>query len=69
MTANLFTVNYARMILLSILFSFLGNVAGLILSYYLNVPSGALIIFVLILIFFAAKIIKTFAKKNRPAMA
>jgi zinc transport system permease protein len=57
------------MILLSILFSFLGNVAGLILSYYLNVPSGALIIFVLILIFFAAKIIKTFAKKNRPAMA
>lgn len=62
MTANLFTVNYAKMITLSILFSFVGSVAGLILSYYLNVPSGAFIIFVMILIFFAAKMIKTLAK-------
>ncbi len=68
MTANLFTVNYARMILLSILFSLLGSVAGLILSYYLNVPSGALIIFVLIVVFFTARAIKAIAKKNQPVM-
>ncbi|NCC91332.1 MAG: metal ABC transporter permease, partial [Spirochaetia bacterium] len=62
MTANLFTVNYARMIGLSILFSFVGSISGLFLSYYLNVPSGALIIFVLIIIFFGAKAIKAIVK-------
>jgi len=66
MTANLFTVNYSKIILLSILFSFVGCVAGLFLSYYLNVPSGAFIIFVLIIMFFLAKAVQTLAKQNRP---
>jgi zinc transport system permease protein len=66
MTANLFTVNYSKMILLSVLFSFAGCVAGLLLSYYLNVPSGAFIIFVLIMMFFAGKAIKKLL--GRPAM-
>jgi zinc transport system permease protein len=60
MTANLFTVNYSKMIVLSVLFSFAGCVAGLLLSYYLNVPSGAFIIFVLIMMFFAGKAIRKF---------
>ena len=58
MTANLFTVNYSKIISLSILFSFVGCVAGLFLSYYLNVPSGAFIIFVLIVMFFIGKAVK-----------
>lgn len=62
MTANLFTVNYGKMIGLSILFSFVGSITGLFLSYYLNVPSGALIIFVLIMIFFLARGIKALIK-------
>lgn len=62
MTANLFTVNYGKMIGLSILFSFVGSISGLFLSYYLNVPSGALIIFVLIVIFFLARGIKALTK-------
>ncbi len=61
MTANLFTVNYAKIISLSILFSFVGCVSGLILSYYLNVPSGAFIIFALIVMFFIAKAIRAIA--------
>ena len=64
MTANLFTVNYSKIISLSILFSFVGCVAGLLLSYYLNVPSGAFIIFVLIVMFFIAKTIKTIASSS-----
>lgn len=60
MTANLFTVSYSKIISLSILFSFVGCVTGLLLSYYLNVPSGAFIIFVLIIMFFIAKAIKSF---------
>jgi len=65
MTANLFTVNYAKIIALSVLFSFVGCVAGLLLSYYLNVPSGAFIIFVLIVMFFLARTVKAFTKQNR----
>lgn len=58
MTANLFTVNYSRIISLSVGISFIACVVGLLLSYYLNVPSGAFIIFVLIMMFFAGKFIK-----------
>lgn len=64
MTANLFTVNYGKIISLSAVISFVGCVAGLLLSYYLNVPSGAFIIFVLIVVFFAGKIIKATIKKK-----
>jgi ABC-type Fe3+-siderophore transport system permease subunit len=58
MTANLLTVNYHKIISLSVLFSFIGCVLGLFLSYYLNVPSGAFIIFVLILMYFLFKGVK-----------
>ncbi len=58
MTANLFTVSYSKIISLSVLFSFVGCVTGLLLSYYLNVPSGAFIIFILILIFFIGRTLK-----------
>lgn len=68
MTANLFTVNYSRLILLSIIFSFVGCVAGLLLSYYLNVPSGAFIIFVLIMMFFIAKGIKAIMAKLKKSI-
>lgn len=59
MTANMFTVNYSKIIILSIIFSFVGCTAGLLLSYYLNVPSGAFIIFILIIMYFIAKVIKS----------
>lgn len=59
MTANLFTVNYSKIISLSIVFSFIGCSAGLLLSYYLNVPSGAFIIFVLIMMYLIAKLFKS----------
>jgi zinc transport system permease protein len=59
MTANLFTVNYGKIICLSAAISIVGCVKGLLLSYYLNVPSGAFIIFVLIIMYLAAKIIKS----------
>lgn len=64
MTANLFTVNYSKIIGLSIAISFVGCVLGLLLSYYLNVPSGAFIIFVLIVMFFVGKLIKMIIKAN-----
>ena len=56
MTANIFTNRFYKIMLGSVVISFVGSVAGLLLSYFLNVPSGAFIIFVLILIFLGAKL-------------
>ena len=56
MTANIFTNRFSKIMLGSVVISFVGCVAGLLLSYFLNVPSGAFIIFVLILIFLLAKL-------------
>ncbi len=55
MTANLFTSNFRKMIFLSIGISFLCCLGGLILSYCLNVPSGAFIILVMTVLFGLSK--------------
>lgn len=57
-TVNLFTSNFKKIIWGSILIGFLSCVAGLVLSYFLNVPSGAFIILVLVVLFLAVKTIK-----------
>lgn len=57
-TVNLFTSDFRKIIWGSIGIGFAGCVAGLVLSYYLNVPSGAFIIFVLVLLFLILKTIK-----------
>jgi zinc transport system permease protein len=59
-TANLFTKDFRKMILLSTLFAFIGTLAGLIISYFLNIPSGATIIFTLVLIFGLFRVILYF---------
>lgn len=58
MTANLFTHKFRIMIILSIIFGFIGCVSGLLLSYYLSVPSGAFIIFVLTAMYIIAKVMQ-----------
>ena len=57
MTANLFTFNFKRIILLSIPIGFLSCIGGLFLSYFLQVPSGASIIFISILIYASCKLL------------
>lgn len=57
-TANLFVNDLKKIIILSILISFSGSVIGLLISYYGNIPSGATIIFVFVLIFAIARTIK-----------
>lgn len=57
-TVNLFTSDFRKIIWGSIGIGFAGCVAGLVLSYYLNVPSGAFIILVLVLLFLILKTIK-----------
>lgn len=59
MTANLFTHSFKRIILLSIGIGFVGCTGGLLLSYQLQVPSGAAIIFFSILIYALCKMAKS----------
>ncbi|MDR1373035.1 MAG: metal ABC transporter permease [Dysgonamonadaceae bacterium] len=59
MTSALFTARMNRMMIISILISLTGCITGLLLSYFLNIPSGATIIFVQIIIFLVCKFILT----------
>lgn len=58
MTANLFTYSYKRIIVYSILVGWVDCLLGLTFGYMLNIPSGAAIIFVSILIYALLKAIK-----------
>jgi zinc transport system permease protein len=49
--ANLFTKRFDVMIFYSILFGFLGSITGLTFSYIYDIPSGAAIIFTLVVIY------------------
>ena len=58
-TANLFTHRFKKIIWLSIAIGFLGCLGGLLLSYQMQVPSGAAIIFFLILVYALCKMGKS----------
>ncbi len=55
MTANIFSSRFKQIIIFSCVIGILGCFGGLFLSYYLNVPSGAAIIFVQVIIFACCK--------------
>ena len=59
MTAGLFARTFGSMALLSIAFAVAGCLGGLLLSYWYNVPSGATIVLLSILIYFGSKAIKS----------
>ena len=54
-TANLFTKNFKNIIIVSIVIGLIGAFLGLVISYKINIPSGASIIFSLVIIFLIAK--------------
>jgi zinc transport system permease protein len=56
--ANLFTKDFKKMIVGSIIFGILGSFTGLLVSYEINAPSGATIIISFVILFVLAKIIQ-----------
>lgn len=56
--ANMFTRDFRKMILGAIGFGILGSFIGLLVSYRLNAPSGATIIFSFVILFILAKILQ-----------
>ncbi len=61
--ANLFTKRFDIMMVYSIVFGFLGSITGLTLSYIYDIPSGAAIIFTLVVLYGLIKIIFLFKGK------
>jgi zinc transport system permease protein len=59
-TANLFTKDFKRLLIFSCVFAFIGTISGLFISYFLNIPSGAAIIFTLVIIFALLRTLKSF---------
>lgn len=56
-TANLFSRNFKTIMIISVVIAFIGSFAGLLFSYWFNIPSGATIIFVFVIIFILAKLL------------
>lgn len=57
--ANLFYKDFKKIIFLSILIGLTGSILGLLLSYYINIPSGATIIFTLVIIFLILRLFRS----------
>lgn len=64
-TANLFTNDFKRMMFLSVGFAFLGSFSGLLISFFADIPSGASIIFTLVILFGLMKWLKLLTKKRK----
>ncbi|WP_461644214.1 metal ABC transporter permease [Labilibaculum euxinus] len=56
--ANMFTNDFKKMIFGSIAFGILGSFIGLLVSYRINAPSGATIIFSFVILFVIAKLVQ-----------
>lgn len=56
--ANLFTNHFSKIMLGSVVLGFVASILGLLLSYYLDIPSGATIIFTLVVLYLVARLIK-----------
>ncbi len=62
-TANIFVNDFRKIMLWSVIISFLGSLTGLMISFYLNIPSGASIIFIFVIIFLLARLYKSFLRR------
>ncbi len=60
---NLFTKKFKNIIFASVLIGFVGSLVGLLISYGLNVPSGATIIISLVIIFLIARFFRFLREK------
>jgi len=56
--SNLFTNRFSHIMIGSVVLGFVASLLGLVLSYYLDIPSGATIIFTLVILYLVARLIK-----------
>ncbi len=65
MTASALTMRFRTMACLSILAGLADCLAGLAVSYWLNVPSGAAIIFVSVVVYAAVRLLRPAPRRSR----
>ncbi|MDD6209027.1 MAG: metal ABC transporter permease [Bacteroidales bacterium] len=63
-TASIFTHRFFKMVILSAIIALIGGITGLFVSSLINVPSGASIVLILVLIYILAKGIKSLLVKQ-----
>jgi zinc transport system permease protein len=63
--ANLFSNQFKKIIIYSIVIGFAGSFSGLIISYFLDIPSGASIIFSLVIIYLFLRLFRVFVIKRK----
>lgn len=65
--ANIFTNRFSNIMIWSTIIGLMASFLGLVISYYLDIPSGATIIFTLVVMYLAARFIKvvTFGRKHK----
>ena len=65
--SNIFTNRFSYIIISSIILGIVASVLGLVISYYIDIPSGATIIFTLVVMYLTARFIKVviFARKSQ----
>ncbi len=63
-TANLFVKDFGKIIIYSIIIGVTGSLSGLLASYYMDIPSGASIIFFLVIIFIVLRTVKAVTFKT-----
>jgi zinc transport system permease protein len=56
--SNLFTNRFSHIMTGSVVIGFFASMLGLILSYYMDIPSGATIIFTLVILYLVARLLK-----------
>ncbi|UCG29089.1 MAG: metal ABC transporter permease [Bacteroidales bacterium] len=61
--ANLFTKSFRNIIYVSVVLALTGCIAGLFVSYRFDIPSGASIIFILVILFLFARVYKRLAQR------
>ncbi len=66
-TANLFSNSFGRILVWSVIIGFIGAITGLVTSYFLNIPSGATIIFSLVVIYLIGRSIKSIMSRKPSA--
>lgn len=67
-SARLVASSLAQMTVLSVLFGVVATISGLVLSFFLDVPSGSTIVLVQAVLFIAAALIGRAARPRRPAV-
>lgn len=56
--SNLYTNRLSQIMIWSVVLGFTASILGLVLSYYLEIPSGATIIFTLVVMYLVARLVK-----------